>query len=52
MLCFAIVGLVTQPGQQALKLGIVGNGASSWAIVDVDFKFVVPHKCNKTNGGL
>jgi len=44
--------LVSQPGLQSLKLGIVGHGSSSsgqltWAIIDVDFSKIVSDKCSE-----
>ena len=43
---FVFAGVVVQPGQQSLKIGIVGHGGDSWVIIDVDFKHVVPNACN------
>ncbi|KAF6024884.1 SORT1 [Bugula neritina] len=51
---FSIEALVSQPGLQSLKLGIVGHGSSSsgqltWAIIDVDFSKIVSDKCKETD---
>lgn len=43
---FSCTGKVAQPGQQALRLGIVGNGGGAWVIIDIDFSHVVPKPCD------